>query len=95
VSLQRKHGQAHFSIGKRPSGCGQYLTIKKGGNLGVGDHPFPITSQSVIELETVEGALLRRAGKESQMAEEATGDLPRRRLWISILLVGGRGSYQQ
>jgi hypothetical protein len=61
----------------------------------VGDNPFPIVSQSVIELETAEGALLRRAGKESQMAEEVTGVLPHRRLWISSLIVGGKESYQQ
>jgi len=61
----------------------------------VRDRPFPIVSQPVTEPETVEHALSRRACKESQMAEAVTDGLPHHRLWISSLIVGRRGSYQQ
>ncbi len=40
------------------------------------DHQFPIVRQSVIRLETADGALLRHADKKSQIAEGMTGVFP-------------------
>ena len=68
-------------LGFAPTFCVEAFPIK------ASDHPFPIVSQPAIGFETADDALLRHAGKRSQMAQAVTGVFPRRRFWIVSELV--------
>jgi hypothetical protein len=57
----------------------KFLREQPESNFRVGDYPFPIVWQPLIGLETADGALLRCAGEESQIAEAVTVVFPQGR----------------